>query len=450
MSKLQNSGNTAVVGAGGGGGGGSGDVVGPASATNNAPALFSGATGKLIKSPAGLTYDGTDLVIQGQIASRHGSTVTEVFSAADLPAPSAGTITLVTGTYTFHESFTIADTLTVPAGVIVELLGASFGLVLTYSGTGTFINTAAASRLRVTNLDFAMTGVGATLFDIVAASASIANTSCNFAAAGQSIGSASLSAIGLGFQVALFSGFETGLSISGAAPTILENCIFTADPGFSGEVVTLASASTIFSADGVIFDAALGSAFAIDSGFTGNATITRISLIGGDFFAGGALDETSPYVDVQLSPPQKPSFNIGSLVVVDNPATTSIVSTGAYVDLDLNASASLGSNAELWSVTNAGNGELTYNGLTPFYGSAHCGLAVKSVGGTQDYNFRLVKNGAPMIDGVIGASSLGNNVKVITLIVPITAVTGDAFKIQVTNIESTNDVNIVQLSMEIA
>ena len=55
-----------------------------------------------------------------------------------------------------------------------------------------------------------------------------------------------------------------------------------------------------------------------------------------------------------------------------------------------------------------------------------------------------------MIDGVIGASSLGNNVKVITLIVPITAVTGDAFKIQVTNIESTNDVNIVQLSMEIA
>ena len=65
MSKLQNSGNTAVVGAGGGGGGGSGDVVGPASATNNAPALFSGATGKLIKSPAGLTYDGTDLIIQG-------------------------------------------------------------------------------------------------------------------------------------------------------------------------------------------------------------------------------------------------------------------------------------------------------------------------------------------------------------------------------------------------
>lgn len=41
---------------------GSGDVVGPASATNNAFALFSGTTGKLIKNST-LTWDGADLTL---------------------------------------------------------------------------------------------------------------------------------------------------------------------------------------------------------------------------------------------------------------------------------------------------------------------------------------------------------------------------------------------------
>ena len=39
-----------------------GDVVGPASATNNALARFDGTTGKLIKDSSGLTYDGTTFV----------------------------------------------------------------------------------------------------------------------------------------------------------------------------------------------------------------------------------------------------------------------------------------------------------------------------------------------------------------------------------------------------
>ena len=45
--------------------GASGDVVGPASATNNALARFDGTTGKLIKDSSGLTYDGTNLSVDG-------------------------------------------------------------------------------------------------------------------------------------------------------------------------------------------------------------------------------------------------------------------------------------------------------------------------------------------------------------------------------------------------
>lgn len=41
----------------------SGDVYGPASATDNALARFDGTTGKIIKDSAGLTYDGTNLVV---------------------------------------------------------------------------------------------------------------------------------------------------------------------------------------------------------------------------------------------------------------------------------------------------------------------------------------------------------------------------------------------------
>lgn len=46
-----------------------GDVVGPASATDNALARFDGATGKLIKDSSGLKYDGNKLDVTGNIKS---------------------------------------------------------------------------------------------------------------------------------------------------------------------------------------------------------------------------------------------------------------------------------------------------------------------------------------------------------------------------------------------
>jgi hypothetical protein len=55
---------------GGGGGGGSGDVVGPASATNNAIAIYSGTTGKIIKNSLATVNGSGEITSPSLTASR--------------------------------------------------------------------------------------------------------------------------------------------------------------------------------------------------------------------------------------------------------------------------------------------------------------------------------------------------------------------------------------------
>jgi hypothetical protein len=76
---------------------GSGDVVGPASATNNNIALFDGTTGKLIKQSSALTFDGTNLgIANGSVtAGNSGVVLTGRFSSA-FPTPGAGYFQLQT------------------------------------------------------------------------------------------------------------------------------------------------------------------------------------------------------------------------------------------------------------------------------------------------------------------------------------------------------------------
>jgi hypothetical protein len=64
------------------GGGGGGDLVGPASATANAVALFDGTTGKLAKN-SGLTTDGSNSLFVGGTLGVSGSTT---FGASALPS----------------------------------------------------------------------------------------------------------------------------------------------------------------------------------------------------------------------------------------------------------------------------------------------------------------------------------------------------------------------------
>ena len=61
-----------------------------------------------------------------------------------------------------------------------------------------------------------------------------------------------------------------------------------------------------------------------------------------------------------------------------------------------------------------------------------------------------MKNGSVLTDGVTAEIELKSAESIVTLIVPVTAVTDDTIRLQVSNKDGTSNVTIMQLSLEIA
>lgn len=145
--------------AGGGGGGGSGDVVGPATAVANTPALYDGTTGELIKSLAdpnadrilfwddsagttdwltlgtNLSITGTTLDASGGGGSPGGSTTQVQYNNAGAFAGEAGFVRNGSGAYTISNSFVVAN-LTFTSSTIT--IATNTDLNFTASGTGRY------------------------------------------------------------------------------------------------------------------------------------------------------------------------------------------------------------------------------------------------------------------------------------------------------------------------
>lgn len=111
----------------GGGGGGSGDVVGPASSTDNAIAAFDGATGKLLKNSNLLVGAGT-LTFPGAVSG------TAVLQAPPIAGSAAVTLPSVTGTLAIIgnnvSQFAAGGTLSSLTGFSLRSTGAAFDLSL--------------------------------------------------------------------------------------------------------------------------------------------------------------------------------------------------------------------------------------------------------------------------------------------------------------------------------
>ncbi len=448
MTKIQNEGGISLFGGVGAGGG---DIVGPASSTNNALVRFSGITGKLVQDSANLIFDGTDaLTIDGKNASRLGANEFEIFSAADFPAPSAGTITLTSGCYFLRQNITLSDTITVGPGEAVQIVAPGIGGKITYTGTGTLFNSASGADLRLTRIALELSGVGATLFDVTADTISMSAVACVFSNTGQSMGVVDPQVLAFVIQDSSIQGFTIGLTVNGPTVCAIASVLLAAAGAHSGSVLTLADTLNTISINQLRVAAGTGNVFDIAPAFAGVADILSVVLLTGTFFDAGSLDETSPFVSVQGSPPQKSSVSIGSVVAVNNATATVINTATVFEDLNLNAAASLGSNAELWSLDGATTGELTYNGVTPFFGSLACSLSVASAGSTQEFHFRAVKNGAVLPDGVLASKELGSEIGSVSILVPITADPADTIRLQVANLDGTSNVTISQLSMQIS
>ena len=71
-------------------------------------------------------------------------------------------------------------------------------------------------------------------------------------------------------------------------------------------------------------------------------------------------------------------MNIGSVVVVNNTTVTDMAGgPNVWTDVNFGTSATLGSNAELWTLNSSATGELLYIGLSPISGEV--GVAMSSV-----------------------------------------------------------------------
>lgn len=159
-------------------------------------------------------------------------------------------------------------------------------------------------------------------------------------------------------------------------------------------------------------------------------------------------DETSVGVNLLANGDQKDSKSIGGSHATDNAAVTVIDDQNTWVDLNFTL-AVVSSNTERWELANATTGEVRYVGDRPFNGQGVVSLSAISSGGAQRFQFRLVKNGAPLPDGIKGATELTSLSDAVPVVTPVTAVTNDLFRPQTQNIDGTSNVTIEQFSMVI-
>jgi len=125
----------------------------------------------------------------------------------------------------------------------------------------------------------------------------------------------------------------------------------------------------------------------------------------------------------------------GSYSLSGNAATTTLAAD-TFTDLNLNSLATETSDTELFRLIDSTTGELEYRGLEPFSGELNATISATKVGGggNVSYLFRAVINGGQMIDNIVEPFSAGTDIENLTVTFPVTAVTGDQFKLQVSQV----------------
>jgi hypothetical protein len=391
-----------------------------------------------------------------RLPSRIGLSEFEIFTEHDFPAPIAGVITLPSGVYRMKAPVVLADRIEIGAGSAVRFVADHSGDTLTYTGADTFISTngGPAAEVRFISIRIQLTGVGAQALDLDAGIQEFISAGFTSQASGQSIGTLGTAAQPFTFVLfdsVLFQGFATGMYVPKAARFDVEDVAIISAFSGSGTLLTFGIDVEVVIIDGMELTAGPSeSAIFINPATTGRVDMHAVELRSAfTFFAPGSLNEMDPRVELTDSTGQKPSMNIGSVIVNGNLVPTGIATVDTWTDLDLGGLAVAGSNIERWGSVDATTGELRYIGLEPFFGQLLAAFSLVTVGGARTFHFRVVKNGVPLPDAVEAARQVGTVVGSATLQAPVTVVTNDLIRVQVKNVDNASDIEIRYLSLSI-
>jgi hypothetical protein len=364
--------------------------------------------------------------------------ITYVQVAADLPA------VLTTGIYRLKSSISVAS-FVLQAGAQVWIESDGKNKVLTLTGTGDLIGdgTSTPGLLVMEGFDVAITGTNATLFNLNGVLFNSREVNFLFTATeNQTIGTLINSPLSVSFIDSIFNAFASGISVDNSATrTVADHCNFTSDKTGTGNIITVGANCPRSELTNLTIDCANAEAmFDINSAFVGQVLVQNYTKVNASSttYAAGGLDNKSIYVK------NDESKKIGSFVVTDNVEETVIGTINVWVDLNLDAAVA-GSNMERFSLTNATTGELKVLALDGFVGTGFASISAVSAGGSQIFEFRIVKDGAPMADGVKAPRSVGSLVGALPLIVPAAGDTAALFKIQVRNIDGTSNITVTDM-----
>lgn len=159
------------------------------------------------------------------------------------------------------------------------------------------------------------------------------------------------------------------------------------------------------------------------------------------------LDETTVGVKTLSNGAQEDSKAIGSMHSIDNAVATVIAAADTWTDLNLNAGAAAGSTQERFTLTNTTTGEQRYDDVNPIRAFILASISCISVGGTQEFEFRVVVNGNPVSDAIVTSAEIGGDATNMSLLAPVTLVTNDLIRVQVQNTDGTSNITIQNISV---
>lgn len=237
--------------------------------------------------------------------------------------------------------------------------------------------------------------------------------------------------------------FQTGVPfVSAASGSFLSNTVTvtSATHGFAAGQALLIEGTIGYDGGTSIFDVQTNT-FRINRGFAGAETVGNWNT--------GSLTETEPRMFVLNNGAQADSKTLGSIIRINNSTATVISAINTWTDLNLNSLAIQSSSTERFTIVDNDTGETRYDGVNPLKGSAVASISGISSGSAQEFQFRVVVDNNPLADGVVSAVELGGNTGLASLVVPVTLNTGQRVRVQVQNVDGSDNIVVQQLTLEI-